>query len=985
MKGIRLLFAVLLASLGVRAAVADDASDIARAASRRNAPNTVTVGRQKSDVGAQKSQQSVNTVSRSVPNTADASGGRERSRTGAANVVARPANDTKTVAARTGTVGVVARTAVDVPRATVERTSGVSRAATVSRVERAADTNVARQSNRSRVATISRNAVSSADIMTRDRGKCRSVFYDCMDEFCAAKDAQLKRCACSARAREFASTKKNLSNVEDKLLDFSQRLLTVNMDAEDAAALNQATEGELAFATTDTSKSKQMLDEISKKLNTTFDNSSFDQGLNAISLSLNMDAAFDGLDSMAGASTTAKSGTALHAAALPVCREIAAEVCTPDELAIAEGGYQMLIEQDCNTVAKSYQAQVDTARTKVFESSALLDMSRLDIYQKRNSDDILTCKSKMLDMLTDSTVCGTDMGKCLDVTGQYIDPTTGTAFLTTDLAQLANLITRPSADQSWTSAPGNDRFVKYLNSKKKFLEPAMEHCQDIADTVWDMFVEDALSQIKIAQGRKLEEMRQSCTTLTAQCLDEAADSLAEFDSRALSVFGVAADMTVNAMCADVRNACTALLQTSDGNNDWATGVTGIMTDKTYETILSTCREVGRNCIIQACTSISGNFGLCENIDTSVNRKSIINRTACWDQVVQCVASAGSDAIGRIMAAQGRTPGANSGDMYTTLYGDYERSNEAVAAVGTEDADAGTDVKTGTKMVYDICLADAANGGVDFATCRLAEQIWGNCEFAPQTPLSDKGAHNKILVMEKDDANETLLSWFARNTGTNDMEDSCRDTSCPAGFQRDDDSGACIDKKNFTTDGIACLSGVGESFATVTGETNCCMKGNIYLTNSNGNRCVYGANTNSPNLTNPVYGSGSMENVYLKSDAQNYKFYAYVDVGGVNYALVCVGAGEVTDTSGTAENGYPNGKSVTCDGEWMLISANGYYMAPLGSDDYVRNYYYTDAKKTECKYTYTSDNNGQFNPAGSWDCGNTPTGWHISYEKPNTNQ
>ena len=980
MKGIRLLFAVLLASLGVRAAVADDASDIARAASRRNAPNTVTVGRQKSDVGAQKSQQSVNTVSRSVPNTADASGGRERSRTGAANVVARPANDTKTVAARTGTVGVVARTAVDVPRATVERTSGVSRAATVSRVERAADTNVARQSNRSRVATISRNAVSSADIMTRDRGKCRSVFYDCMDEFCAAKDAQLKRCACSARAREFASTKKNLSNVEDKLLDFSQRLLTVNMDAEDAAALNQATEGELAFATTDTSKSKQMLDEISKKLNTTFDNSSFDQGLNAISLSLNMDAAFDGLDSMAGASTTAKSGTALHAAALPVCREIAAEVCTPDELAIAEGGYQMLIEQDCNTVAKSYQAQVDTARTKVFESGALLDMSRLDIYQKRNSDDILTCKSKMLDMLTDSTVCGTDMGKCLDVTGQYIDPTTGAAFLTTDLAQLANLITRPSADQSWTSAPGNDRFVKYLNSKKKFLEPAMEHCQDIADTVWDMFVEDALSQIKIAQGRKLEEMRQSCTTLTAQCLDEAADSLAEFDSRALSVFGVAADMTVNAMCADVRNACTALLQTSDGSNDWATGVTGIMTDKTYETILSTCREVGRNCIVQACTSISGNFGLCENIDTSINRKSIINRRACWDQVVQCVASAGSDAIGRIMADQGRPAGANSGDMYATLYGDgFERSNEAVAAVGTEDADASTDVTTDKKMVYDICLADAAGGDIDWATCRLAEQIWGNCEFAPETQLSATDAHNKILVMEKDDANETLLSWFARNTGTNDMEDSCRDTSCPAGFRQDSD-GTCIDSGSFTSDGIACRSGVGSQFYAVEGVTNCCLtRADVTKVD---NKCIHGGIERK--IANATYGQkpdGFPTAVYLPTDGL---VYAYVKVGDVNYALVCVG-GNVDEPSETLDGDYPNGQSVTCNGTWMLISADGYYMAPLEESDYVKNYYYKGEISTENTCTYNPTGGDPFNPAGSWDCDGTPTGWHIRYGTSDTSQ
>ena len=193
---------------------------------------------------------------------------------------------------------------------------------------------------------------------------------------------------------------------------------------------------------------------------------------------------------------------------------MAAEVCTPDDLKIAESGYQMLIEQDCNTVRKSYQSQIDQARTQVFESSALLDISRLNTHQERNSDDILTCRRKMLEMLSDSTVCGENMGKCLDISGRYIDPTTGEAFLTNDLSNLASLLTRPTDNQTWTSVPGNERFVIFLNSKKKFLEPAMENCQNISDYVWDEFLDDALAQIKLAQDAKLEEVRLSCTTLT---------------------------------------------------------------------------------------------------------------------------------------------------------------------------------------------------------------------------------------------------------------------------------------------------------------------------------------------------------------------------------------------------------------------------------------------------------------------------------------
>ena len=98
-------------------------------------------------------------------------------------------------------------------------------------------------------------------------------------------------------------------------------------------------------------------------------------------------------------------------------------------------------------------------------------------------------------MLTDSTVCGTDMSKCLDISGRYINPTTGEAILTENLVDLSTLISRPGPDQTWTSAPGNDKFVLFLKNKKKFIEPATENCQNIADSVWDGFIEDALANL----------------------------------------------------------------------------------------------------------------------------------------------------------------------------------------------------------------------------------------------------------------------------------------------------------------------------------------------------------------------------------------------------------------------------------------------------------------------------------------------------------
>ena len=333
MKGLKLLFAVLLVPLAFQAAFANDEIDTSRAATtRRDATNTVSANRQKSNPSDQKTAvQSSLPVSRTVNIGASekSTQSRERSTTKqisnrtAGNVVnrtgttaaqnksisARTANNTQQRAQQKSAASrIMTRTATP-QQASKSRSGIVSRAATSNR----AGTTT---TSRSRSATTARSAttpIATIDtIQSRNFSACRDVFYECMDEFCANKDSTLKRCACSARVHDFDKTKEQLSAVEDKLLDFSQRLLTVSMDKEDALVLNTATEGEIAYAVDDTSKSKKMLDDIAKKLNASFDNNNFDQNLNAISLSLNTDAAFDNIDSMMGASTTTKSGTELY-------------------------------------------------------------------------------------------------------------------------------------------------------------------------------------------------------------------------------------------------------------------------------------------------------------------------------------------------------------------------------------------------------------------------------------------------------------------------------------------------------------------------------------------------------------------------------------------------------------------------------------------------------------------------------------------------
>ena len=492
---------------------------------------------------------------------------------------------------------------------------------------------------------------------------------------------------------------------------------------------------------------------------------------------------------------------------------MAAEVCNNnDDAAIAESAYQMSIEQDCNTVKKAYTTMQDEALEKIREGSALLDMSRLNTYQDRNSDDILTCKKKMLEMMTSESVCGKDLSECLDITGRYIDPSTGEAFLTVDLVNLENLLTRPAGDQKWTEVSGNKQFISFLKSKKTYLESAMDSCQDISDTVWDDFLEDALAQIKLAQDAKLEDMRQSCTALTTQCLSDTADSIADFDARALSTFGVKSDKTVNEMCSEIKTACTALLESSYGGSDWVAGMDSIQTTETYENLFDTCREVGKACIIETCMSVSGNFGLCESIDKSVNRKSIINRYACWNEVVECVTDAGTDAISNIMTQYNKTPTDDGGDWYSELYGSLQtRTNTSTCNIDSQSC------------IYDICASCGTPGYASCSVCRLAEKIWGNCEFAPTTDLDV--IPTNMIKMPPDDDTETLLSWFAENTGTADLPDSCRDTTCGVGYVAlVDASGTttCELADNVSNDKVICTE--DDKLYIASDWTNCCADG-----------------------------------------------------------------------------------------------------------------------------------------------------------------
>lgn len=915
MKGIRWLFGVCLGVFVFYNANALDSDDVARAASRTTA--------QKTSSSVQSRNVPTSTKLTSSGTSRSNANATTRERTTTINEVATTKNvSARTVGTtpRTTTTTVSPRTNV-VPRTATTNTGVARRTAINNSVKTRSAKTTNTRANRTRAAVsrsgtrhISRAATTNeSGALIANYSGCRTVYYECMDEFCATKDTNLRRCACSSRVNEFNGIKKQMDKFEDKMLDFNQRLLMVNMDAEDVNAITTATEGEDAFYNTkDRTKSKRALDDIAKKLNTTFGDSDSGVSLAPITMSLNIDSAFDTVDSFMGSDTTTKTGPALYNAAIPVCREVATEVCTEEELSLAISGYQMLMEQDCNTVFKSYQSQADAARAKVFESSALLDMSRLEAHQTRNSDDLLTCKRKMLEMLTDSTVCGPNMQNCLDMTGKYIDPTTGKAFLTTSLSNLDALIIRPGTNQTWTSANSSSAFLTYLKNKKTYLATAMENCQAIADSVWDAFIEDALAQIKLAQTAKLEEIRQACTTLTAECLTSTAETISGFDARALSIFGVSADRTANALCTDVQTACTALIDTESGassSSSWNTGMTDIATQKTYETILASCTQVGQNCIIQSCKSISGNFDLCDDIDFSANRHAILERTSCWPELKACVGAAGDDALMRIISLLNKPA---EGDHKYAFYDEVYNNAEP-------------------DPIADICGNECSEESTDAecAKCRIAERIWGNCEYRP-----NEGDDNKILIPVS--AQSTLLSWFAINTGTATVNGttvvaasrSCVNTRCVSGEFAPGAMGAatCLpsdyNQADKTSDGLYCPANPESTspqnlrMTVADGVTNCCFAtpnawGHVQM-GTNGPCCETGRIVSIGDNIDMCVPRNTTPIPVMKN--------------GDTY-LVCVGGTVRADNS---TNDYPSGTDIVCEGGRFVLVNDVDYTTPTGT-------------------------------------------------------
>ena len=519
-----------------------------------------------------------------------------------ATTTARTAT-TKTVSERGASVTSRAATSRTSAPATVSRAAApaASRGITSDRPRASArSTTTARQQTVSRAATTTETVATMADTQIgAEYEQCKSAYFTCMDQFCQLKNDDYRRCSCSNRVFELDEIRDVMQDASDQLTVFTENLDVVGMTAEQATAMKTASEGENAL-TSDTSASKALLQAIMNSIRGEdatvggkFTN------LNSINLSFDTTNAFGLTD--AGQVIATYNGQNLYSAVYPQCREAVRADCTDAQLQRAINAYLMAIEQDCNTVASALTQQQSQMKAAVRESSAMLDLARVENRQKHNSDNMATCLANVEAAILSEEVCGANYHKCLD-NGEFIDVSTGAPIAGVEnFYELGNLLkfadNVDAADQKLSKVSSNRMFVKnFENRVKKFAEPALDKCVEDADTVWAEYLDQAMLDIYYAQQSKVAEIKQGCFDFVSACYMNGDTALTAAMAELTGDDGVLLQpdrVTLNTeMCRDYIDSCNMMFYDQTGGQNI---VTDYINHRQETDTLTACRAVVQQC------------------------------------------------------------------------------------------------------------------------------------------------------------------------------------------------------------------------------------------------------------------------------------------------------------------------------------------------------------------------------------------------------
>ena len=415
-----------------------------------------------------------------------------------------------------------------------------------------------------------------------------------MDQFCALKNDDYRRCSCSDRIYNLAEHRELIQTAGEKLTVFTENLDIVGLSAQQATAMISASDGESAL-TKDTSASKALLQAIMNSIrgdDTTVGGKYTD--LNSINIAFDASNAFGITD--AGQAIANNNGQELYKAVYPQCRDAVRADCNDNALQRAITAYLMAIEQDCNTVQTAIEQKRKEAKSAVRESSAMLDLARIENRQKHNSSDFATCLNEVEAAILSEEVCGANYHKCLD-NGEYIDVSTGEPIAgVVKFYELENLLTFndtvDATKQKLSKVLKNQNFLQKFETKtKKFAEEALDKCVEKADEVWSQYLDIALLDIYYAQRDKVKSIKNKCFSYVSKCymgsetsLDNAIEDIKDENSIVLNPDLISLN---TAMCRDYIDSC---------NNMFDDNIVAQYIQERQDTdTLTACRAVAKQC------------------------------------------------------------------------------------------------------------------------------------------------------------------------------------------------------------------------------------------------------------------------------------------------------------------------------------------------------------------------------------------------------
>ncbi|MBR2286184.1 MAG: hypothetical protein IJ866_01875 [Alphaproteobacteria bacterium] len=392
---------------------------------------------------------------------------------------------------------------------------------------------------------------------------CQEQYNECMDQFCAAVDANQKRCSCSANLSKYAKVEKAATEANRKLNEVAQAIRYVGLSADEIRAIMTETEAEEALnGTTDTSTTRNMLKQIESMIkDPTSNTTSYSSETN---FGLDMDLTFSSeptdifsLDFLnLGSNTSSISnlrGTELYNTARRRCSTIL-NSCKNAGATQAQitGNYDLAIDRDCVAYEAGLKKMNETLVSNVNSANLMLQKARLAVLQNKNQYDAKGCVAALETCMKDDMVCGDNYYKCVDPTKAYIDEN-GEVVLGQDITVIQSFMTEynnsainsaflqsayGSETQIGTNTCANDGkcVIKYLlqkiGTKEKATDeglcrPVLDKCQyytydsnkkykQYNDIVVN-YVQRAMVNIKAAQQKIISEYASSCIADVAAC------------------------------------------------------------------------------------------------------------------------------------------------------------------------------------------------------------------------------------------------------------------------------------------------------------------------------------------------------------------------------------------------------------------------------------------------------------------------------------